>query len=515
MIRESLQDSPRPQPKPADGPGAATDESPRLVQLPTNADRSSSRSRVTTSAPIAMPGGVFDRSRQGELLGAVVALLHRTTQQPTIAIDVVVVDESGVRRAALDAETESDAAMASLIAAADRALDGTSGPRRVAAPSNVAVTLRSPAASREGWRPSGRHDLEFVFTSDGARTRLEVAYDAELLAAAAVERLLESYAVLLDAALHDHATPIDRLPLLGAGERDALAAAQSGGGAAYPPFPVHRSFEGFAKTQPDAIAVTFHGQRITYAELEARSNQLAWHLVECGVGPDVAVAVCIPPSPNVLVAMLAIWKVRGIYLPLDPTHPEAHVARMLDEVKPRLVLTTSVASPLTARFPQLRFDADAELLLRQPTNAPSIVPSLGDSAYIFYTSGTTGRPKGVVATQANLVQYVHSAAAKYGFTRDDVFVSLARYTFSISMFELVSPLACGGAVCIVDRDEVLTPERLFRALEERHRRSCRSEPAREPLPPRAIAHLRRPRRSRGCATRPREETSSRRRSWRR
>ena len=230
--------------------------------------------------------------------------------------------------------------------------------------------------------------------------------------------------------------------------------------------PVHRLFEALAKKHPTRLAASFREQDITYAALDERSSRLAHYLVACGVGPEVPVAVCVRPSLDVLVAMVAIWKARGIYLPLDPTHPEALIRRMLDEARPRIVLTSSALSSLTRGFSQVFFDADAALWENQPVTRPAVEPSLRDAAYLFYTSGTTGKPKGVVATHGNLAQYIASAAQKYGFRSDDVFVSLARYTFSISLWELVSPLCCGARLRILDRDEVLSPERLCRALEE-------------------------------------------------
>jgi amino acid adenylation domain-containing protein len=205
---------------------------------------------------------------------------------------------------------------------------------------------------------------------------------------------------------------------------------------------------------------------MTYGELDDRSNRLAHHLVACGVGREIPVAVCVRPSLDVLVALLAIWKAGGVYLPLDPTHPPALVTRMLDEARPRLVLTTTALADLVGSCPRFCFDADGDLLRAMPAGAPERDgDAVLDAAYLFYTSGTTGRSKGVVATQGNLAQYVHSAAQKYGFGPGDVFVSLARYTFSISLFELVSPLACGGSLRILERDAVLTPERLFAALD--------------------------------------------------
>ena len=235
-----------------------------------------------------------------------------------------------------------------------------------------------------------------------------------------------------------------------------------------PPLPVHRLFEAFATKQPTAIAATFQDALITYGELEERANRLAHCLVAYGVGPETPVAVFLRPSLDALVAMLAILKARGLYLPLDPTHPEALLSRMLEEARPLVVLTHSTLSGLIPadRSKRLCFDTDKEILAAQPRDPPILKHSFDDAAYLFYTSGTTGKPRGVVATQGNLAHYIHVAQEKYAFGAGDVFCSLARGTFSISLFELLSPLCCGGSLRLLDRDDVLTPDRLCRALED-------------------------------------------------
>ena len=231
-----------------------------------------------------------------------------------------------------------------------------------------------------------------------------------------------------------------------------------------PLLPVRRLFEAMVKERPLAPAAFFQGTCLSYAELDERSNRLARELIARGVGRGVPVAVCVRPSLECLIAILSIWKARGIYLPLDSTHPEALIVRMLDEARPRVVLTTHALSGLTQKFPQLLLDRDQPEACEPNTTELDTVAELSDPAYLFYTSGTTGKPKGVLASQANLAQYIQSAAHKYGFESSDVFASLARYTFSISLFELISPLCCGGSVLLLNRDEVLTPQRLCAAL---------------------------------------------------
>jgi amino acid adenylation domain-containing protein len=447
----------------------------RIVQFPTDTERSSASGfepACSAWCELDIPRGPLDRARQSQLLGAIFALLHRYTHQGTIALDVHI---EGYGLCQLDVEVAGDAPIAAVIDASYRALEdaAASSARGAIRPANVAASFMASAG------PEGTvdvtayiaachtsYDVHFIVAQAQDAIVFALAYNAKLILPSSANRLMASFGALLDGALRDRTSAVERLPLLGPEELRALTAAQDAGATADPPSPVHRLFEAFAKAQPHALAASLQGHSLTYAALDMRSSQLARHLLANGVEPGVAVGVCVRPSVDVLVGMLAIWKARGIYLPLDPTHPKALVERMLAEARPRFVLTTSALSPLTDGFPQLFFDADAALLEGQEVTAPAVEPLLDDPACLFFTSGTTGKAKGVLTTQGNLAHYINAAARNYGFCVDDVFVSVARYTFSISLFELLSPLCCGGSLRILDRDEVLTPDRLGGALEE-------------------------------------------------
>jgi amino acid adenylation domain-containing protein len=222
-----------------------------------------------------------------------------------------------------------------------------------------------------------------------------------------------------------------------------------------------RRFERIARARPGATALELGGETLTYGELDRRAQRLARWLVWRGVTRETPVAVHVAPSFDVVVAMLAIWKAGGVYVPLDPSHPRAHVQAFVDEVRPAIVLSRRpLGEGPTFGPPGHWLDDDVPDV--GDALAPSIDPE--QAAYILQTSGTTGRPKSVVATHANLAFHVGSAAERFGFSSDDTFCSLARTTFSISFFELVSPLACGGRLVLLERSHVLDPARLARAL---------------------------------------------------
>ena len=432
----------------------------RFVQLPSDVKRSSTIAyRPACTASVLLP--VSRPARREELLGALAALLRRYTAQETITFDVF--DGNAELPMALAFELKEDSRVTALN---DRARLETMAavPLLPESVSNIAATVvLDPAA---GLSVSGAYDAHFILAPAADAVSLTLGYNAALLKPATANQLMESYGVLLAAALDDPASTVQSLPILSPQTAYALSVLQDGGTASYPGLPVHALFTALARTQPNATVVSCRERRLSYQQLDELSNQLAHHLLAWGVGAETAVAVCLRPSLEVLVAMLAIWKARGVYLPLDPSHPELLIGRMLDEARPKVVLTTLALAELTSNWPQLCFDRDADLYRGLPRTAPATEPSLDDTAYLLYTSGTTGKSKGVAATQRNLVQYILSAAQKYGFTSQDCFVSLARYTFSISLWELVSPLCCGGHLRLLDREEVLSPERLARTLRD-------------------------------------------------
>ena len=446
----------------------------RFVQLFTDTDRSSLTPFVpATSEWLALQIPVV-AAQPGYLAAAVAALLYRYTQQDTIALDLYGPGRPGGHPICLDIAVAGTASIAQTADAADALISAAKADAvDPDEPANVAVTfvradsaLPAPTVAQTTALPAGAaYDVHFVFEQASGGSRVALVYHAGLFETSTVKQIIESLGVMLAGAQRSPATEIDRLAIVGPDVMAALKLAQNGGTAASPCIPVHRLFEALANKQPTAMAAVFGEQTITYRSLDERSSRMAHDLVARGTVPGAAIAVCLRPCLEILVAILAIWKARAIYLPLDPTHPAAHIGRMLDEARPSLILTTSDLAVLTGSTPRLLLEPGATAIMQFPAVAPLNDPQLDDGAVLFYTSGTTGRPKGAVLTHGNLRQYVQSAVGKYGFQPQDIFASLARYTFSISLFELLCPLCCGASVHILSRDDVLSPERLFGALE--------------------------------------------------
>ena len=231
--------------------------------------------------------------------------------------------------------------------------------------------------------------------------------------------------------------------------------------------PVHRIFEARVAEHAEATAVLFRGEQLRYRELNLRANQLAHFLMSRGIGAEQRVAVCLKPSLEVVVSLLAILKAGGTYVPLDPTDPAERIATILEDSRPELVLSQSGLLAKVPSIPEASlfcFDRDWEAVQSFSSENPERKIDCGQSAYLVYTSGTTGRPKGVIASQGNLAHYILAAQRHYGFNNEDTMPAVARFAFSISLFELLSPLAAGGRLFILEREEVLNFGRIVEVL---------------------------------------------------
>jgi amino acid adenylation domain-containing protein len=454
-----------------------TDHAGSLPQLPTDF----SRSGDTPYHPAALRWGVNDLvgdliTGEGDaralIVAATSALVYRYTQQDVFEIACElrgVVGFTGTEKRRFQAHFDEAATARTITATARRAL-GDSGD---AAPSPAGETASSPIVITFTPDPSidaadGRPEMHLVVCAAANGFAGRVTYNAALFKPETVERFVAHLGTLLRQMCVRPDQPIATLPVLADAELRRLALDGDGPMTDGPLAPVHDIFGALAAVQPDALAATFQARRLTYRELETRSNQLANHLIAAGVEPETRVAVCLPPSFDVLVSMLAVFKAGATYVPLDPTHPEVYQTRILREARPRLVLThAGVCSAAQAEgVDALPLDEQWARVAERPDARPNARVTFDTPAYLLYTSGTTGKPKGVLATHGNLSHYIHVARQRYGFDAQDVFCSLARYTFSISLFELVSPLCCGGQVRLLDRNDVLAPDRLTQALRE-------------------------------------------------
>ncbi|MDC9607030.1 condensation domain-containing protein, partial [Xenorhabdus griffiniae] len=270
------------------------------------------------------------------------------------------------------------------------------------------------------------HQYAFANSADAQKpVTLEFNFSPNYLSRAEVTALHSRLMVLIEAALTSPQTPIRRLPLLPPEEQQLLADFNATQMDFPPETLIHSPFEALAAQQPNAPAVVFEEQTMSYGELNRRANQLAHYLIARGVRPDKRVAICVERSLDMVVGLLAILKAGGAYVPLDPAYPTERLTYMLNDAAPVVLLTQStLANTLNSTdtgYLTLLLDAPAMSLAEQPTNNPD-TQNMGLTphhlAYVIYTSGSTGLPKGVempLAALSNLLQW-HSHPAGTGKT---------------------------------------------------------------------------------------------------
>ncbi|HYG12125.1 MAG TPA: amino acid adenylation domain-containing protein, partial [Pyrinomonadaceae bacterium] len=214
---------------------------------------------------------------------------------------------------------------------------------------------------------------------------------------------------------------------------------------------VHQLFEAQARRTPEAIAMSFEGRALTYEELNVQANQLAHYLREHGIGADVLVGICMERSLEMLVAMLAVIKSGGAYVPFDPTYPEERLAFMLEDAAPTVMLTQErLKSHLEARCPKLIcLDSDWETIARRKTENPSNVVTKDCLAYVIYTSGSTGRPKGIAMIHGSLFNLISWQLENTKLGVGAKTLQFASLSFDVSNHESFSTWGAGGTLVLI------------------------------------------------------------------
>ncbi|HEU0299707.1 MAG TPA: amino acid adenylation domain-containing protein, partial [Longimicrobium sp.] len=280
---------------------------------------------------------------------------------------------------------------------------------------------------------------------------------------AMVNRALEG---LVEALERTPERPVSRVDVLAAAERAQVLEGWNRTEAAYPASAsLHELFQAQAARTPDAPALVFQGDALTYAELNARANRLAHHLIARGVGPDVRVALCVERGAEMLVGLLAVLKAGGAYVPLDPSHPEERLGHILADAAPAVLLTqASLAERFAGESPRILIDTDAHAWADEPASDPARATLPDHLAYVIYTSGSTGRPKGVMNTHRGVINLLCSIQQSVGMTPADRLIAVTTLSFDISVLELFLPLLHGARVEVLDRATAAEPSLLAEAI---------------------------------------------------
>ncbi|WP_274918736.1 non-ribosomal peptide synthetase [Streptomyces sp. WZ-12] len=319
-----------------------------------------------------------------------------------------------------------------------------------------------------------KFDLTFSFTEtrDAAGTAAGIdahlEYSTELFDAETVHRLAHRLCRLLSAVVADPDLPLRNHDLLTDQERVRMLGEWGRGPAAYPPAPtVPELFGEWVARTPDAQAVRDATGTLTYAQLEARANDLAHHLSGRGIGPEDLVALALPRSADMIVAILAVLKTGAAYLPLDPAYPPARISFMLDDAAPAfLISTTTLRDELPTAARCLALD-DAPAWSTGHTAPPRTRPLLTHPAYVIYTSGSTGRPKGVVVTHQGVGAMVRTQAERLQLTRTSRVLQMASVSFDAAFWDICMGLLTGACLEVADPAQLVPGPPLAGLLAER------------------------------------------------
>ena len=299
-------------------------------------------------------------------------------------------------------------------------------------------------------------DMGVNIIMTGEELVVDCNYNSDLFNAETMATWLHCFTTLLDAIVVQPGARIQDLPILGADELHQILVEWNATETDYPQEKcIHELFEAQVERTPEAVAVVFEDQQLTYRELNAKANQLAHYLRSQGVGPDVLVGICVERSLEMIVGLLGILKAGGAYVPLDPTYPKERLKFMLEDGSIRRVLTQATLRKNLKQITELKspidilcLDADWEKVALSPTNNLTIHVDPENLAYIIYTSGSTGVPKGVSVTQNNVLRLILPENTYARFSADEVFLQFAPLAFDASTFEIWGSLLNGARLVI-------------------------------------------------------------------
>ncbi|MEL6136176.1 MAG: amino acid adenylation domain-containing protein [Cyanobacteria bacterium J06626_23] len=294
-------------------------------------------------------------------------------------------------------------------------------------------------------------------------------YNSDLFKPETIQRMVAHFQMLLSALVAAPEQPIGELAMLTEAEQQQITTWNNTQKPYRDQTCFHYLFEEQATQTPNCTAIIYDDgtevQQLSYQELNQRSNHLAHYLRFLGVGPEVVVGICVNRSPEMIVAMLAVMKAGGAYLPLDPTYPPERLDYMLSDAQVQVVLTQSDISLQTTAQ---RVDLDKQQFSDQPQTNPTPVVGPDHLAYLIYTSGSTGKPKGVLISHGGLVNLTEDKIRVCQVRSGDCILQFFSFSFDASIPEIIMALATGSKLLLATTTMML-PGLDLKALMQRHR----------------------------------------------
>ncbi|MFJ2280676.1 amino acid adenylation domain-containing protein [Pseudomonas sp. NPDC087803] len=328
------------------------------------------------------------------------------------------------------------------------------------------VSELAPGVQVLGARERTNYPLTINIDDLGEDLRITALADAALGAERIAAYLHTALHSLLQALQSTPDAPLQRLNILPAAEREYLL---HGVNSPLPQFPetplIHQQFEAHAAARPEATALLFEEQALSYGELNRRANQLAHHLLAQGIRPDQRVAICVERGPQMLIGLLGILKAGAGYVPIDPAYPLERITYTLQDSAPVAVLTQADTLARVGALNVSIIDLDSVQLQAELSSNPQI-PELTPShlAYVIYTSGSTGLPKGVMVEHRNVVRLFSATHDWFNFNPQDVSALFHSFAFDFSVWEIWGALAFGGQLLLVPQAVSRSPDDCYALL---------------------------------------------------
>ena len=315
---------------------------------------------------------------------------------------------------------------------------------------------------------TGATKYDLYLELDERRTEIlaRFHYSTDLFDAATIARMAEHWMNLVSAAAEDAALSVSELPLLSERERNEVLVGWNETRSQYPQNrAIHQLFDAQCERTPQAGALTDGQEKLTFQELQERSNRLARHLKKVGAGPGTRVVLVLERSIEMVVGLLGILKTGAAYVPLDPSNPADRMAFILEDAKPALIVTQEkLLLTRPRKIVIVAMDADRSAIAKESSENLSEQVQPDDPAYIIYTSGSSGRPKGVEGTHRGAINRFWWMWERYPFEPGEVCCQKTNLGFVDSIWEIFGPLLAGIPSVILAPETVLDPEELLQSL---------------------------------------------------
>nr|WP_255298558.1 non-ribosomal peptide synthetase [Brevibacillus dissolubilis] len=329
----------------------------------------------------------------------------------------------------------------------------------------------------DGVYQEGEFDLAFELWDQEEKMELHIKYNADRFDLTTIERMYDRYIHLIETMIENPELAVKEYSLVSREEEQTMLHTWNATQEAYPDACFHELFEQQAAKTPDAVAVVYEQESLTYRELNEKSTRLAMYLQAQGAGPDRLIGICVERSLDMIVGLLGILRAGATYVPLDPDYPEERLAYMLEDSQASIVLTQA---PLRSKFDQLSAGKQAQVVLldtdwdeieriaREANESGTLKREVTPNhlAYVIYTSGSTGKPKGVMIPHQALTNFLVTMSHKPGLQASDRLLAVTTYSFDIAGLELFLPLMVGAQCYICAAETAKNADKLQQEIQK-------------------------------------------------